>query len=238
MEERFYASARLPISLTAIRADRQPVDRSAIVRPCSDSFDLGRYLPVAVGDARAHADVERRDPGESERHAESREMVSRPQDGQRPDHRRARDRRDRQSSTAEQLQRLQVTRARDVKHRRVELRCGSHVFSVADNWYVPRRLTAEMNTLLETSETPFGKVVQALRPYRRTLSVTLLWSPLPAGWEQRRGASGPSGDRTAPLVPPKDLFEHRAVLYTSDHQPFSEVDERYQGQLLAFSRNR
>ena len=138
----------------------------------------------------------------------------------------------------EQLQRLQVTSSSGVKYRRVELRCGGHVFSEADNWYVPSRLTAEMNKLLETSETPFGKAVQPLRPYRRTFAVTLLWSPLPAGWEQQRRPSAPPGERARELVLPKDLFEHRAILYTSEHQPFSEVTERYQGQLLAFVRGR
>jgi chorismate-pyruvate lyase len=140
--------------------------------------------------------------------------------------------------TVEQLQRLQVTSSTDVKYRRVELRCGSHLFSEADNWYVPSRLTAEMNKLLETSETPFGKAVQPLRPYRRTFAVTVLWSPLQAGWEQQGRASGQPGERPKALVVPKDLFEHRAILYTSDHQPFSEVNERYQGQLLAFVRGR
>src|SRR5262245_66669914 len=48
---------------------------------------------------------------------------------------------------AEQLQRLQVSSVSDVKYRRVELRCGSHVFAEADNWNVPSRLTAEMNKL-------------------------------------------------------------------------------------------
>ena len=140
--------------------------------------------------------------------------------------------------TVEQLQRLQVTSISDVKYRRVELRCGSHVFSEADNWYVPSRLTAEMNKLLETSETPFGKAVQSLRPYRRTFAVTILWSPLPTGWEQQRRVSAQPREPARELVLPKDLLEHRAILYTSDHQPFSEVNERYQGQLLAFVRDR
>ena len=33
---------------------------------------------------------------------------------------------------------------------------------------------------------------------------------------------------------PAALFEHRAVLYTRDHKPFSEVSEVYQRQVLAF----
>lgn len=139
--------------------------------------------------------------------------------------------------TAEQLQRLQVTGASEVKYRRVELRCGSHVLAEADNWYVPSRLTAEMNKLLETSDTPFGRAVQSLRPYRRTYVVTILWSPLPVGWEQGLQARS-QPRRPRKLAIPKNLFEHRAILYTSDNKPFSEVNEFYQGQILAFPRAR
>src|SRR5689334_18561514 len=60
--------------------------------------------------------------------------------------------------SAEQLQRLDVRDASEVMYRRVQLRCGTHVFSEADNWYVPARLTPEMNVALTTTDTPFGKV--------------------------------------------------------------------------------
>ena len=131
----------------------------------------------------------------------------------------------------ETRQRLEVGPADEVRYRRVQLRCGSRLLSEADNWYVPARLTREMNHLLDTSETPFGKVVAALEPYRRTVAVNVLWTPLPRGWEQ------------APIVPearggtlaiPAALFEHRAVLYTREHKPFSEVHEVYQRDVLAF----
>jgi hypothetical protein len=115
--------------------------------------------------------------------------------------------------SSEQLQRLDVTRPRDVMYRRVRLQCGSHVLSEADNWYVPARLTAEMNRVLETTDTPFGKAVAPLEPYRRTFAIKLLWS-----------------DTTFPI--PDALFEHRAVLYTRDHKPFSEVSETYRRDLL------
>ncbi len=133
----------------------------------------------------------------------------------------------------EQLQRLGVTSASDVRYRHVELRCGTHVFSEADNWYVPARLTPEMNQLLEMTDTPFGKVVRPLQPYRRTLQTTLIWAPLAPGWEQRRPrrASGFGGGK---LTIPRDVLEHRALLYTADHQPFAEVVERYRGEMLAF----
>src|SRR5688572_14270691 len=50
----------------------------------------------------------------------------------------------RKEPSAEQLQRLDVRDASEVRYRRVELRCGAHVLSKADNWYVPGRLTPEM----------------------------------------------------------------------------------------------
>lgn len=132
--------------------------------------------------------------------------------------------------SAEQLQRLRVADAGSVKYRRVRLQCGTHVLSVADNWYVPARLTPEMNRLLDTTDTPFGKAVRELTPYRRTLEARLLWSPLPRGWELR----GRSPVDAEPLAIPKEVLVHIAVLYTSDHQPFAEVVETYQGALFAF----
>ena len=135
------------------------------------------------------------------------------------------------AASTEQRQRLQVTPQDEVKYRRVRLRCGDRVLSEADNWYVPSRLTAEMNRLLETTGTPFGKVVQPLEPYRRTSEVRLLWSPLPDSWEHGAIAA-PQG--AGVLTIPDALFQHRAILYTRDHKPFSEVNEVYQRPLLAF----
>ena len=141
----------------------------------------------------------------------------------------------RKEPSAEQLARLAVNDASELRYRRVELRCGAHVLSVADNWYVPARLTPEMNALLETTGTPFGKAVQPLRPYRRTVSVTMLWAPLPPGWEQQQRPRC-RRCRSRMLAIPTDVFEHRAVLYTAEHVPFSEVVETYQSELLAFRR--
>lgn len=135
--------------------------------------------------------------------------------------------------SAEQLQRLGVSSASEVRYRRVALRCGAHTFSIADNWYVPARLSSEMNALLDETDTPFGKVVQSLHPYRRTIDATLLWSPLPTGWElHARSRSWLHRRNMLPM--PQELFQHRAVLYTANHVPFSEVVETYQSELLAF----
>ncbi len=113
------------------------------------------------------------------------------------------------SASAETLARLGVAGQSDIQYRRVQLYCGAHLFSEADNWYVPARLTPAMNRLLEETDTPFGKVVQSLAPYRRTF------------------ATRAPGDGGA-------LFEHRAVLYTAGHAPIAEVREAYQRGILAF----
>ena len=117
--------------------------------------------------------------------------------------------------TPEQRQRLQVDPGEPVKFRHVELACGDHILSEADNWYVPGRLTAEMNRLLDTTDTPFGRAVADLKPYRRTFSAEVHWHPLPEGWEMR-----PPPAEAGTLTIPPHLFEHRALLFNADQKPF------------------
>jgi chorismate-pyruvate lyase len=138
------------------------------------------------------------------------------------------------ASTPEQRQRLEVNEQDTVKFRHVRLRCGDRVLSEADNWYVPGRLTPEMNRLLDTTSTPFGTVVRPLGPYRRTFAVRLLWSPLPEGWERR--SEGVASNGQGRVAIPDAVFQHQAVLYDRDHHPFSEVSEVYQAQVLAMPR--
>ena len=131
----------------------------------------------------------------------------------------------------------EVRAALDVKpdeklgYRRVRLKCGDHVLSEADNWYVPARLTPEMNHVLETTDTPFGKAVAALHFRRHTLAARLRWRPLPKGWEM--GAAAAPDDKGA-LAIPDHVLEHRAVLSTPDGEPVSEVVETYTSEVLAF----
>lgn len=131
--------------------------------------------------------------------------------------------------TARQRQELKVTPSELVRYRQVRLRCGSHVLSVAENWYVPGRLTADMNRTLQTTDVPFGRVVQQLHFSRHTLQATLVWSPLPAGWE-----SGNQGAPSAWPVPQATLIRHRAILTLPDGRPISEVVENYTAEVLAF----
>jgi chorismate-pyruvate lyase len=134
-------------------------------------------------------------------------------------------------ASAEVREALDVKPDEPLGYRRVRLKCGDHVLSEADNWYVPARLTPEMNHVLETTDTPFGKAVAALHFRRHTLSADLLWRPLPKGWEM--GAAATQDDKGA-LAIPDHVLEHRAVLSTPDGEPFSEVVETYTSEVLAF----
>ena len=131
--------------------------------------------------------------------------------------------------TPEIRQYLRVGPEIELKFRHVRLKCGEIVLSEADNWYVPLRLTPFMNKTLESSETPFGKVVKPLGFTRHTLSANLLWPGL-----SNPGAAvveSPSEGREG-LAPPYLLFEHRALLQTANGTPFSLLIERYTRNLL------
>jgi len=133
-------------------------------------------------------------------------------------------------ATAEQRQRLKVGPDDKINYRRVQLVCGDQVLSEADNWYVPSRLTPEMNRLLETTDTPFGKAVHDLHFYRQTFAAKVLWWPLAEDWETKPVPAAGGGTLTVPHA----LFEHRALLFTKEGMPFSEVRETYQRALLDF----
>ena len=134
-------------------------------------------------------------------------------------------------ASAEVREALDVKPGEPLGYRRVRLKCGDHVLSEADNWYVPARLTPAMNNVLETTDTPFGKAVAALHFRRHTLSADLLWRPLPKGWEM--GAT-PAPQEAGSLMIPDHVLEHRAVLSTPEGEPFSEVVETYTSEVLAF----
>jgi hypothetical protein len=133
--------------------------------------------------------------------------------------------------TPEQRRELDVAPTESVRYRRVRLMCGALALSEADNWYVPGRLTPEMNRVLDTTDVPFGKAVQALHFHRHILSSTLLWRPLPDGWEL---GAHPRGGGGAALDMPSQLLQHRAVLSLPDGTPISEVVETYTDKVLAF----
>ncbi|WP_342630143.1 hypothetical protein AAC691_04245 [Nguyenibacter vanlangensis] len=134
------------------------------------------------------------------------------------------------SASAAQRQELAVGPDEPVAYRRVELACGSRVLSVADNWYVPARLTPAMNALLERTDTAFGHAVADLHFTRRTLDSTRLFAPLPDGWEMHRLPPAEQGR----IVIPATILRHRALLYRQDGMPFSQVVETYTAAMLDF----
>ncbi|MBO9375910.1 hypothetical protein GG804_03950 [Sphingomonas histidinilytica] len=133
--------------------------------------------------------------------------------------------------SAEQRARLGIGPDEPVRYRHVRLRCGNRVLSEADNWYVPSRLTAEMNAQLDGGDMPFGTVVAPLGIARRTVSAEQLWRPLAEGWEMFRDVE--AADRSVPPVP-AELIRHRAIVVDRTGQPIAEVAETYGAALLDF----
>ena len=121
---------------------------------------------------------------------------------------------------------LAVTATQAIRHRQVQLVCGAHVLSIADNWYVPDRLTAQMNDALDHTDIPFGHVVAPLRFSRERLEFVRLWSPLD---------EKPPVTADAMIVPPAIILRQRAVLRDAHGLPFSEVVETYTSQTLDFT---
>lgn len=106
---------------------------------------------------------------------------------------------------------LAIPASEPLGSRHVRLTCGDRLLSQAQNWYVPSRLTPEMNAVLASSTTPFGKVAAPLG-FRRELI------------ETRRGAGS---DCPAGTV----LFQ-RAVLRLPDGRPLAHVLECYAASAL------
>lgn len=117
-----------------------------------------------------------------------------------------------------------------LRYRHVRLMCGNLTLSDAENWYLPSRLTDEMNRELDTTETPFGRVTAPLAFTRRLVQAERVWSPLPLGWELSLLPAG-SGQ---PLAFPPVLFRHHAVLSRQDGTPISTVIESYTAGAFCF----
>jgi hypothetical protein len=95
---------------------------------------------------------------------------------------------------------LEAGRGAAIAYRRVRLACGERTMSEADNWYLPSRLSPDMNRQLAITETPFGLVVRPLAFRRQTLNA-------------------------APDA--QGRFVIRAELIDRTGKPFSYVIERY-----------
>ncbi|MEP6966894.1 MAG: hypothetical protein ABI906_02330 [Pseudomonadota bacterium] len=97
-----------------------------------------------------------------------------------------------------------------IRYRRVRLACGAHVLSEADNWYLPERLTPDMNRRLDATDTPFGVVARPLAFRRRIVEIE-------------------------PLAGPRQMLRVKAVLIAGSGAPFSVVVETYSRELLSIT---
>lgn len=99
-----------------------------------------------------------------------------------------------------------------VAQRNVQLNCGKRALSIAWNWYVPDRLTPQMNAALATSDIPFGKVAAGLN-FRRKAIATI---------------AGPAAN-----CPPGTISTHQAMLLLPDGLPLAYLVECYTAANLA-----
>lgn len=113
---------------------------------------------------------------------------------------------DRLPPSPETLRLLEAEPGEPIGYRHVRLSCGGVALSIAHNWYLPGRLTAEMNRTLDTTDTPFGRVAASLGYTRRRL-------------EERRGP--------LPGCPADTILSHRALLELPDGRPLSVLIECY-----------
>jgi hypothetical protein len=90
-----------------------------------------------------------------------------------------------------------------------------------------------MNRALNSSDTPFGKIIAPLDPYRTTVETKIYWSPLDKGWENDIGQSKITSQNKA-IKLPKYLFMHRALVSSKSGLPISEVVETYTNEAINF----
>lgn len=142
---------------------------------------------------------------------------------------------------------LGVSEAEQVEYRNVELFCGERLMSSAELWYVPSRLTPEMQEALKETDRPFGAVVGELGLSRRTDDVERLWAVLPADWE-RHAATADGRQRTRDWVhanpgllepqPDRSMFRTEVVVSgakaPANGKPIALTYETYKMDALAF----
>ena len=91
-------------------------------------------------------------------------------------------------------------------YRHVRLLCGDKVLSDAHNWFVPARLTPDMNRQLSETKVPFGRIAASLNFTREPLSAA------------RHGDPG---------CPADAISTHRARLVLPNGHPLAFVVECY-----------
>jgi chorismate-pyruvate lyase len=101
---------------------------------------------------------------------------------------------------------LGVSAGDPLTYRHVQLMCGDRLLSQAHNWYVPSRLSAQMNQQLAQTDIPFGKVISSIGFSRHPVAST-------------RGRD--------PACPAGTILANRAVLKNPDGRGLAMVVECY-----------
>jgi hypothetical protein len=105
---------------------------------------------------------------------------------------------------------LKLDPCEGISYRHVQLMRGSLPLASAENWFVPQRLTADMNAALNRTNVPFGRVVAPLHPFRRTLAAHL-----------------PSHSEI--------ILVHKAVIFSNTGTALALVNESYSSDLVSFA---
>jgi chorismate-pyruvate lyase len=116
-----------------------------------------------------------------------------------------------------------------VHYRQVRLMCGSLALAVAENWFVPHRLTEDMNEALNQTNIPFGSVIAPLHPVRRTLVANawpLVDEPVEAPPWFRGSAHGSH---------PEIILEHKAMILSNSGTSLAHVNEFFFANLVSFA---
>jgi chorismate-pyruvate lyase len=116
------------------------------------------------------------------------------------------------------LDALMPTRRETITVRRVHLVRGRFCLCEADNWFVPERLTKIMVQTLAATNIPFGRVIERVKPFRRTIHIRFLPGSVDCGELAPENAM--------------PIFEHTAVVNRADGTPVSVVHEVYRSTLL------
>ncbi len=124
---------------------------------------------------------------------------------------------------------LDLTAGETVHYRQVRLMRGSLALATAENWFVPQRLTADMNEVLNQTEVPFGTVIAPLRPFRRTLAAHL--QPLTTDPAEDLLRARGSAHQPRPEV----ILEHIAVILSGSGTALALVKEHYFSELVSFA---
>lgn len=131
--------------------------------------------------------------------------------------------------------RLKINDDNELHYRHVKLYCGKYALSEAKNWYVPNRLTPEINYSLANTIIPFGKLIKELSPRRINIEAKFFFESQFDNIIKIENESKPlalSNLFNEEMNMPRCLFRHKALIYSDKGLPISEVHETYLRDLL------